>query len=120
MRRPVSLGLLTALALAGCSQQETAELSPLAQEGQRIYANVCTACHHGNPNLAGAPGPAIANSSRALLEARVVHGTYPPGYTPKGAGGVMPVFPALAGKIDALHAYLEAVSEPPPDGPGPS
>jgi len=108
------LRLGVALAALGCAPDDAA-LSPLAQEGQRVYQNVCIACHNGDPNRDGSPGPAIAGSSRALLEARVVHGSYPPGYQPKRPGAAMPRFEFLADKIDALAAYLDEVQ---PDGAG--
>jgi mono/diheme cytochrome c family protein len=102
--------LLLGVALVGlgCAPDD-ATLSPLALEGQRVYRNVCIACHNGDPNLDGSPGPAIAGSSRALLEARVIHGTYPPGYQPKRSSAAMPRFAFLADKIDALAAYLGEV-----------
>ena len=48
---------------------------PLAVRGERVYLNVCVACHHGDPAEVGSVGPAIAGSSRELLEAKVVRGT---------------------------------------------
>jgi mono/diheme cytochrome c family protein len=99
---------LWAAAAWGCSSEEV-PLSPLAQEGQRIYANVCIACHNGDPSRDGALGPAVAGSSRELLEARVVRGGYPLGYTPKRPGNSMPRFQHLADQIDALAAYLAEV-----------
>jgi len=105
------IALLTAAALnPGCSDDD-ASLSPSAREGKRIYMNVCIACHNGNPNRDGSPGPAIAGSSRELLEARVIRGEYPPGYTPKRPTATMPRFAYLADKIDALGAYLIEASE---------
>ena len=89
----------------GCSGDD-ASLSPLAQEGRRIYANVCIACHNGDPTRDGSLGPAIAGSPRELLEARVVRGEYPPGYTPKRPTASMPRFESLADQVDALAAYL--------------
>lgn len=41
-----------------------------------------------------------------LLEARVLHGTYPPGYKPKKATQLMVKLPYLHGDIAALHAFL--------------
>jgi mono/diheme cytochrome c family protein len=103
--------LLTAAALSpGCSGDD-ASLSPQALEGKRIYMNVCIACHNGNPNRDGSPGPAIAGSSRELLEAKVIRGEYPPGYTPKRPTATMPRFDYLADKIDPLAAYLAEASE---------
>ena len=102
-------GLIAAAAWAvaawGCSGGD-ASLSPLAQEGRRIYGNVCIACHNGDPTRDGSLGPAIAGSSRELLEARVVRGEYPPGYTPKRPSVTMPRFESLADQVDALTAYL--------------
>jgi len=51
-------------------------------------------------------GPDVAGSSRELLEARVLHLSYPPGYKPKRATHVMTAMPQLAPKIDDLAAYL--------------
>ncbi len=96
---------LWAAAAWGCSSED-ASLSPLAQEGRRIYGNVCVACHNGDPTRDGALGPAIAGSSRELLEARLLRGEYPPGYTPKRSSASMPRFEHLADKLDALAAYL--------------
>ncbi|HEY5656457.1 MAG TPA: cytochrome c [Myxococcota bacterium] len=91
-----------------CSEEDTS-LTPLAQEGRRVYRNVCIACHNGDPARDGSLGPAIAGSSRELLEARVVRGEYPPGYTPKRPTAAMPRFEYLADQVDALAAYLAEV-----------
>jgi mono/diheme cytochrome c family protein len=104
--------LLTAAALSSGCSDEDASLSPQAREGKRIYQNVCIACHNGDPTRDGALGPAVAGASRELLEARLVRGEYPPGYTPKRPTAAMPRFDYLADKIDALAAYLAEVSEP--------
>ena len=77
-----------------------------ASKGEQIYRNVCTACHGGNPNQAGSAGPAIAGSSRELLEAKVLRGEYPPGYEPKRGSAAMPVLPYLKDHIADLAAYL--------------
>ncbi len=98
------------VALAACAESGESALSPLAQQGERVYQNVCIACHHGDPTEDGALGPAIAGSSAELLDARVIRGEYPPGYTPKRPGdGVMPRFEYLAEQIPALAAYLAEV-----------
>ena len=103
---------LLPLVAAACSSGEPAEIPDLAKRGERVYQNVCIACHNGNPNLDGAIGPAIAGSSRELLEARVVRGEYPQGYTPKRPGSLtMPRLDYLADQIDALHAYLAEAGE---------
>ena len=66
----------------------------------------CIACHNPNPTVDGALGPAIAGASADLLEARVVRGEYPEGYTPKSPTANMIPLPHLRGKIPALAAYL--------------
>ena len=54
-----------------------------ADRGEVVYRTNCISCHNRDPNLPGPIGPAIADSPRALIEARVLHGTYPPGYAPQ-------------------------------------
>lgn len=103
---------IAACSALACSGGDTGELSPLAQEGKDIYESVCIACHHGNPNLDGAVGPANAGASEELLAAKIVHGKYPDGYTPKRPeSNAMAVFPYLEPKIPALAAYLAEVEE---------
>jgi mono/diheme cytochrome c family protein len=97
---------LTLFALGGCKPAEPEGLSELALQGQRVYQNVCIACHNGNPALDGSVGPANAGASLALLEAKILRAEYPPGYTPKRAGVSMPKFEYLKDQIPALHAYL--------------
>jgi len=63
-------------------------------------------CHGPEPGRDGPLGPAVKGASRELLEARVLRGTYPPGYTPKRPTRVMPPLPALAADIPALADYL--------------
>ena len=95
-----------ALAAAGIGCSSGPQLSEAAQRGRSTYLSVCIACHNQDPALDGAVGPAIAGASRELLEARVVHAGYPPGYQPKRSSSAMPAFPQLAGQIDDLHAFL--------------
>ena len=111
-RRLASLIALASLAI-GCNEAETGELSELALEGKAVYLNVCIACHNANPALDGAVGPANAGASLELLEAKLLRGEYPPGYTPKrpGGAGVMPKFEYLEDKIPALHAFLNEVPQ---------
>ena len=108
------VGLAAALLTlsAACSDAGEPAVETAATRGKRIYQNVCIACHHGDPNQDGAVGPATAGSSRELLEARVVRGEFPPGYTPKRPDGTMPAFPYLADQIGYLTAYLEAAARP--------
>ena len=105
------LGLVAAAlaeALLGCSQ-DTEELSDAGLSGRRTYQNVCIACHHPDPHLAGILGPSLAGASLELLEAKVLRATYPPGYTPKSPTESMPAFPALGEKLPGLVAYLTEV-----------
>jgi mono/diheme cytochrome c family protein len=91
-------------ALAGCSGQSA--LSPEAERGRHVYLAQCTSCHSSDPAQNGPLGPAVKGSSRALLEARLLRGAYPPGYTPKRPSAVMQPMPHLAGSLDDLTAFL--------------
>jgi mono/diheme cytochrome c family protein len=109
MRRPAPTAVPIALVagLVACSGGEPdAPRSDLAAQGERVYQNVCVACHHGDPSQDGSLGPAVAGASAELLEFRLIRGGYPPGYTPKRPGEVMPRFEYLADQIPALAAYL--------------
>jgi mono/diheme cytochrome c family protein len=95
--------LALAFAVGGCSESG---LSPSAERGRQVYLAHCIACHNTDPSQAGAVGPSLRGSSRALLEAKVLNGTYPPGYTPKRPTKVMVPIPAVAPDIGALADYL--------------
>jgi mono/diheme cytochrome c family protein len=101
--RRAGCAALLALLLA-CSPAGP-ELSEAAQRGEKVYFTTCIACHNAKPSL-DALGPPLAGASRALIEARIVYGSYPPGYPPKRKSSAMPVFPNLAAKVDDLAAYL--------------
>jgi mono/diheme cytochrome c family protein len=103
-RRVLAVLLLT-VGSAGCSGQGSG-LSAQAERGRQIYAGQCTSCHSPDPAQNGPLGPAVKGSSRALIEARVLRGVYPPGYTPKRPSAIMQPMPQLAGSIDDLAAYL--------------
>ena len=94
-----------AAVLVGCSNQGSS-LSPAAERGRQVYLAQCSACHAQDPAQNGPLGPAVKGSSRALLEARVLHGTYPPGYTPKRTSAIMQPLPNVAGSLDDLEAFL--------------
>jgi mono/diheme cytochrome c family protein len=105
----VIVGVLTALAtgaamLAACSERRPQDA--LAARGRQIYQAQCITCHASDPAQPGALGPPVKGSSPELLEARVLRGAYPPGYTPKRSTAVMPPQPGLAPEIPALAAYL--------------
>ena len=97
--------ILLAAGLAGCSGQESS-LSPEAERGRQVYVAQCTSCHSSDPAQNGPLGPAVKGSSRELLEARLLRGAYPPGYTPKRPSAIMQPMPHLAGSLDDLAAYL--------------
>ena len=111
--RTRSSAAMALLALA-CGPSNEHPLSDLAREGEKVYQNICIACHNGNPNRDGAIGPANAGASQELLAAKVLSGEYPPGYAPKRPGSnAMPRFPALTKEIPALAAYLAEVRTTP-------
>jgi mono/diheme cytochrome c family protein len=81
---------------------------PPGARGETVYRSNCIACHALDPGQKGAIGPALEGTSLEVLEARVLRASYPPGYTPRQEGAVMPAFPHLEAEIPALHAYLQA------------
>lgn len=99
-------GSLVALCLA-C--QPSSDETPV-ERGRRAYMANCTACHNQDPTKEGTLGPAIAGSSRALVEARVLRAEYPPGYTPKRDSSLMPAQPFLKKEVPDLAAYLESLA----------
>jgi len=104
LTRVARLALAVALGWAGCG--EPSKPDPVAERGRQVYISQCTQCHATDPAQAGPVGPALKGASRALLEAKIVRGDYPPGHTPKRPTKVMPPVPALAPDIPALEAYL--------------
>jgi mono/diheme cytochrome c family protein len=99
---------LSAVLIAACN---SAPVTP-ARRGRQIYMSNCVVCHNPDPNLPGSQGPAIAGSSRELVEARVLHLSYPPDYTPKRTTHAMRAFPQLAGHIDEITAFLAEAAAP--------
>lgn len=78
-----------------------------ANRGRGIYLSNCAACHNSSdPSKDGPVGPAIKGSSRALLEARILKASYPPGYQPKRKTAMMPAQPYLKSTIPDLAAFL--------------
>ena len=84
------------------------EPGKLVAEGRATYHGSCTACHNPDPRLEGVRGPPVFGSSRALLEAKLIHASYPPGYTPKRDTQLMQPLPYLAPQIPALAVFLNA------------
>ena len=95
------------IAVAALSACERGGEPKDASSGRQVFMANCAACHNTNPNLPGSLGPAIAGSPRALLEARVLHSSYPPGYKPKRTTHLMQPMPWLAPKIGDLTAFLD-------------
>ena len=91
--------------LSGCSKSASSE-SPAVVSGRKAYMANCALCHNTNPNLPGSLGPPIAGAPRQLVEARVLHRSYPPGYKPQRGTHLMRPLPWLAPKIDDLTAFL--------------
>jgi mono/diheme cytochrome c family protein len=98
------LVVAAALALAACGREP---LSPEAERGRQVYLSQCTACHAFDPSQPGPVGPELKGASRELLEAKVLRGTYPPGYTPKRPTAVMPPQPQLAADLPAVAEFLK-------------
>ncbi len=103
------VGVTLLLVLTGCSEDSKPTGSAAAGDagrGRAVYLAQCTACHASDPAAAGPVGPAVKGSSRALLEAKVVRGSYPPAYTPKRSTAVMSPQPQLEPNIPDLAAFL--------------
>jgi mono/diheme cytochrome c family protein len=111
MRRPLlTLPILTLLACGDAAPDDPN--AALVKRGRVVYETVCTACHaRGNPAEAGPVGPALAGSSLALLEAKVLRNEYPPGHLPQRDTKAMIRFPHLEPDLPALHAYLASFGE---------
>ncbi len=74
--------------------------------GRQIWLAQCAVCHNVDPAKDGTIGPAVKGASRELLEAKLLHASYPPGYKPKRETKVMPARPDLVAAIPDLAAYL--------------
>jgi len=103
VRASVLAVVALAVVASGCSESG---LSPSAERGRQVYLAHCVACHNSDPAQPGPVGPPVKGSSRALLEAKVLNGTYPPGYAPKRPTKIMVPLPAVAPDIGALADYL--------------
>jgi mono/diheme cytochrome c family protein len=104
--------VLLVLVAASCSDGSGGAADPLVARGETVYLSVCTACHNADPTKDGSLGPANAGASQELLEAKLLRGEYPPGYTPKRDSNVMPRFENLKDDIPALAAFLAAAEKP--------
>src|SRR5579862_1925676 len=111
--RSWTVTMLAGLALVSAASCQGKKVTP-AERGRVIYMSNCVVCHNPDPNLPGSQGPDIAGSSRELVEARVLHLSYPPGYTPKRKTHAMRAIPTLAPEIDNIVAFLQAAKRPQP------
>jgi mono/diheme cytochrome c family protein len=107
--RAIRAWLLLAAACLACSQGSSGDAprSSAAQRGRKLYENVCLTCHNADPTQPGSLGPPLAGASQALLEAKLLRGEYPPGYTPLRPGQTMPRLEYLKDHIGDLAAYLQ-------------
>jgi mono/diheme cytochrome c family protein len=104
--RLLALGAVAVVG-AACSEPPSGGPGASGERGRQIYLAQCTACHATDPAQTGPVGPPLKGSSRELLEAKLLRGGYPPGYSPKRPTSAMPLQPALAADIPALAAYLQ-------------
>ncbi|MBE8400252.1 c-type cytochrome [Leptospira borgpetersenii] len=98
------------LVFATCKEEEN--LSPEQKsisQGKGLYLANCSACHNQNPAVDGTVGPAIQGSNFELLKARIVEGTYPPGYTPKRKSRIMTKLPLTDVQIRNIEAFLNTL-----------
>jgi mono/diheme cytochrome c family protein len=110
MNKTCLLAISFAAIVAGCDKKTDAPTKTAAagdpNRGRAVYLANCAACHNPDPSKDGSLGPAIKGASRELIEARVLRGTYPPGYTPKRKTTAMPAQPYLEKSIPDLVAFL--------------
>lgn len=101
--------LLFVLLLGACAEDSKAPVTRNGDpnRGKQVYLAQCISCHNPDPSLAGPLGPPVKGSSRELLEARILRGTYPPGYTPQRQSALMQPLPHLAPAIPDLAAFLK-------------
>ena len=81
----------------------------LVEAGRSVYLGNCIACHNLDPKQDGALGPAVSGASLELLEARLLRGGYPEGYTPKRTSRVMVPLPHLKPVLPELAVFLESL-----------
>lgn len=109
MRVEPFVAIAVVLMLGGCGEDSKTPSAGDgdASRGKQVYLAQCIACHNPDPSKPGALAPAVKGASRELLEARVVSGSYPPGYKPKRETSVMKPMPHLASAVPDLAAFLE-------------
>ena len=102
------LAVLPAIVGVGCSEGSDAPVDPALARGEALYRNICQVCHNSDPNVPGVLGPAIAGAPLELLEAKVLRGEYPTGYTPARDTKQMPQFTYLEPQLADVAAFLAA------------
>ena len=113
-RKALWSGFLAAALSAACLEcwtacnKQPANADPKAQAGRGLYLANCIACHNVNPALNGSLGPAIKGSGLDLVKARVLHGEYPPGYSPKRPTRIMRPLPLTEENVEDIQAFLAA------------
>lgn len=100
------LALISGACEKDSDQPVKAARLPDAVRGKRVYMGTCIQCHNSDPSKDGPVAPAVKGASEALIEARILHRAYPPGYTPKRKTTTMPAFPYLKSAIADLAAFL--------------
>ncbi len=101
------LAVCLALALSSaCGEKGEEAKGPDPARGRRLYLATCIVCHNTDPGKPGSQGPAVKGASLELLEAKVLHKRYPPGYTPKRTTNAMPTYPQLRKRMADITAYL--------------
>ena len=113
MRRDNSRLSLTLIAIAAmaCASESEESGDPAVARGEKIYRNICVVCHNADPNQPGPLGPENAGASRELLEAKLLRGEYPAGYTPQRNTQQMPRFEFLEPNLDDIAAFLASRKE---------
>lgn len=81
---------------------------PEVEAGRTVFLSHCIACHNVDPSRDGSLGPAIKGSSLELVQARVLRGEYPPGYTPKRTTKIMVRLPLTEEDVAKVHKFLNA------------
>jgi mono/diheme cytochrome c family protein len=90
-----------------CNKKDSNE-DPKVVQGRVVYGLHCISCHNVNPANDGTLGPAIKGSALELVQARVMRGEYPPGYSPKRNTRIMQKLPLTPEEIEQVHAFLNA------------
>jgi mono/diheme cytochrome c family protein len=94
--------------MTACDKKPAAGGDPEVAAGRAIYMSHCIACHSTDPSRDGSLGPAIKGSALELVQARVLRGEYPPGYTPKRTTKIMVRLPLTEEDVARVHKFLNS------------